>query len=134
MCKYNAFRSRIAEGYFNKINKNPKIKVISRGFIMGGNADKEQKFLAKQLLEIDIGKRNPLPVKLQELIDYDLIIVVANDIPKLMFDYQLVNLEKKLIIWRIKDEQKKNTRNIKRTILEIKRKVDDLNKKLGARR
>jgi protein-tyrosine-phosphatase len=130
ICKYNAFRSRVAEEYFNKINKNKKIKVISRGFIMGGGSDKEQRQISNKLLGINIAKRKPLPITLPELIETDLIIVVANDIPKKMFDYHNVNLQKKLVIWKIKDEQKRNKRNINNIVLKIKRRVDKLNKKL----
>ena len=43
ICKYNAFRSKVAESYFNKMNKNKKIKAFSRGFIMGGAPDKSQR-------------------------------------------------------------------------------------------
>ena len=134
ICKYNAFRSRIAEEYFNKINKNPKITVISRGLLMGGKPDKEAVEIPKKILGINIIKRKPLPVKIQELIDVDLIVVVANDIPKKIFDYQLVNLKKKLLIWKIKDEQNRNIKNIKKITLSIKRKVDKLNRKLEKRK
>ncbi|MEK6913659.1 MAG: hypothetical protein AABW47_03235 [Nanoarchaeota archaeon] len=134
ICKYNAFRSRIAEEYFNKINKNPKITVISRGLLMGGKPDKEAVEIPKKILGINIIKRKPLPVKIQELIDVDLIVVVANDIPKKIFDYQLVNLKKKLVIWKIKDEQNRNIKNIKKITLSIKRKVDKLNRKLEKRK
>ena len=84
ICKYNAFRSRVAEEYFKKINKNPEINVISRGFIIGGKSDKEQRYISKELLGINIGERDPMPLRLQELIESDLIIVVANDIPKII--------------------------------------------------
>lgn len=130
ICKYNAFRSRIAEEYFRKINKNPKIKAISRGLIMGGISDKEQRKISKEFLGIDISKRNSMPLKIQDLLESDLIIVVANDIPKIIFNYQLVNLKKKIIIWGIKDEQKQNTKNIKNVVLSIKEKIDALVKKL----
>jgi protein-tyrosine-phosphatase len=130
ICKYNAFRSRIAEEYFNKINKNSKIKVISRGLIMGGDSDKEQRQISAKLLGINIAKRKPLPIKLPELIEADLIIVVANDIPKKIFDYHNVNLQKKLIIWKIKDEQKRNKRNINNIVFKIKERVENLNETL----
>jgi protein-tyrosine-phosphatase len=130
ICKYNAFRSRIAEEYFKKINKNKKIEVISRGFIMDGRADKEQVKLAKSLLGIKIAKRNPLPVTLKVLEDADLIVIVANDIPKIMFNYKSGSLIKKVIIWKIKDEQYRNKRNIKKIVLEIKRRIENLNKTL----
>jgi protein-tyrosine-phosphatase len=128
ICKYNAFRSRIAEEYFKKINKNKKIQAISRGFIMDGNADKEQVESAKNLLGVNITKRNPISIQLKELEEADLIIVVANDIPKIMFNYGC--LIRKIVFWKIKDEQCRNKKNIKNIALEIKRKVDELNKKL----
>ena len=130
ICKYNAFRSRIAEEYFKRINKNNKIQAISRGFIMDGKADNEQRRLAKNILGINIAKRNPLPIKVQDLIGADLIVVVANDIPKIMFNYGLVSLKNKIIFWNVKDEQKRNKKNIKKIIFTIKKKVDKLNRKL----
>jgi protein-tyrosine-phosphatase len=128
ICKYNAFRSRVAELYFNKLNK--KIKAVSRGFIMGGEPDKIQVGIAKKLLGIDITKVKQKPVNLWELIDADKIIVVASDIPMKMFDYHLVNLNKKVEIWKIKDEQRQNKKNIKQIVLQIKRKVERLNRRL----
>ena len=35
VCKYNRFRSRVAEAYFKKINKNKNISVKSAGIIKG---------------------------------------------------------------------------------------------------
>ena len=130
ICKYNAFRSRISEEYFKKVNKNPKVEAISRGFIMDTDSDSEQKRLSKQLLGIDISKRKPLPITLNDLIKSDLIIVAADDIPKIMFNYPLVNIQKKIIFWKIKDEQRQNKENIKRIILQIKKKIDKLNQQL----
>lgn len=130
ICKYNAFRSRVAEEYFNKINKNKKIISFSRGIIMGGGPDPEQRAISKKLLGINIAKRKPLPLKLQELLEADLIIVVANDVPGIIFNYSLANLQKKVAIWKIKDEQKRNKKNIKKIELLIKDKVEELNRRL----
>jgi len=127
ICKYNAFRSRISEEYFKKINKNPSIKSTSRGLIIGGNSDSIQQKLAEKILNINITKRRPLPLTVNEMIQADLIIVAADDIPKIIFNYPPI--QKKVVIWKIKDEQRKNERNIKNIILKIKKKVDKLNKK-----
>ena len=128
ICKYNAFRSKIAENYFNKINKNKNIKAVSRGVIMGTQADKAQKKIAKQM---DVEIKGPSnPVNLPELKKADLIIVVAKDVPRQMFDYWKIPLKKKLLKWRIKDEQMENTKNIKNIVKLIKKKVDKLTKKL----
>jgi protein-tyrosine-phosphatase len=131
ICKYNAFRSRIAEEYFRKINRNPKIKTASRGLIMGGNSDIDQRGIAKKLLGVNIANRKPLPVTLPELVKADLIVVVADDIPKIIFNYQNEPLLKKIEVWNIKDEQKRNKANIKKIALLIKDKVEELNRKLN---
>ncbi len=130
ICKYNAFRSRVAEEYFKKINRNSKIKAKSRGIIMGGNSDPVQRSITKQFLEINIANRKPMPLKLQELIKADKIIVVANDVPRVIFNYHSNVLQKKVTIWNIKDEQKRNKENIKKIAFLIKNKVEELNKKL----
>jgi protein-tyrosine-phosphatase len=133
ICKYNVFRSKIAEAYFNKTNKNKNWKAVSRGFIMGGSPDKTQINLLDRILGIKI-KLTQKSVNLKELKKADKIIVVADDIPEVMFNYQLKNLRKKLVIWDIKDEQKGNEKNIRKTIGKIKKKVDVLVKELEKRK
>jgi protein-tyrosine-phosphatase len=133
ICKHNVFRSRIAEEYFKKINRNKKIEVISRGIVMGGHSDKEQRGISKQLLGIDIDNRTPISLKLQDLENSDMIIVVANDIPRRIFDYQKMYIQNKVFIWKVKDEQLKNKKNIKRTTLEIKKRVDKLVRRLNGK-
>ena len=128
VCKYNAFRSRVAEEYFNKIN--PRNGAISRGIIMGEDSDGVQRKVAKFLLGINISKRKPLPLTFQDMKNSDLIVVVANDIPKIIFNYPLPSIQKKLVIWKIKDEQNMNEANIRKIVLAIKRKIDALTKKL----
>ena len=128
VCKYNAFRSRFAESYFNKLNKNKSIKAISRGFIMNASSDSVQKRIAKKFNGNILGE--PKPIKLNEIIEADLIIVVANDVPKIMFNYALKPISKKVVVWRIKDEQNKNEKNIIKIVKKIQKKVERLIKKL----
>ncbi|MCK9595937.1 hypothetical protein M0R19_02010 [Candidatus Pacearchaeota archaeon] len=130
ICKYNAFRSRIAEEYLKKINQNPDVEVISEGLIMDGRADAEQVTTARELLDIDISQREPEPLNLDDLEEADKIIVVADDIPKIIFNYKKNLLMKKIEFWGIKDEQFQNTKNINKIVLKIKKKVEELNKKL----
>jgi len=108
--------------------------VVSRGIIMGGNSDREQRNISKKILGVNIAKRKPLPLNLQEMKKADLIIVIADDVPKIIFNYQLAPIMKKVVIWKIKDEQRKNRNNIKRIVLAIKRKVEKLNKRLNKNR
>ncbi len=130
VCKHNVFRSRIAEEYFKKINKNPNVEAVSRGLVMGGNSDAEQREISKKLLNVDIAKRGPIPLNFGEMARADSIFVVANDIPGIIFDYQKIKIQAKVIIWKIPDEQRRNKKNITRIVLMIKRKVEELNKNL----
>lgn len=131
LCKYNAFRSKVAESYFNKINKNKKNRAISRGFILGGAPDKTQRRVAKRFKAEIKGIQRA--VSLKELIDSDKIIVVANDIPKIMFNYKLSPVKKKIEIWKIKDEQREDERKaekiVKKIIKKVKRLVEEFVKK-----
>ncbi|MCL5018486.1 MAG: hypothetical protein M1416_01820 [Candidatus Pacearchaeota archaeon] len=131
ICKYNAFRSRIAEEYLRKINRNPKIKIASRGLIMGGKPDKEQIQISKEILGINIIRRGkPIPITKKDLKEADLIIVVADDVPRIIFNYKRNILQKKIVIWKIKDEQERNKNNIKNIALQIKNRVENLNRSL----
>ena len=137
VCKYNAFRSRVAEEYFNKVISDKKIKgvnVISRGIIIGQDSDSEQRRISKSLLGANIGKRKPIPLTYQDMKDSDMIIVVADDIPRIVFNYPLPSIQKKIVMWSIKDEQDLNKENIKNIVLKIKGKVDSLVQKLEGKR
>ena len=101
---------------------------------MGGKSDKEQREIPKRLLGVDIDKIKPVPLTKQDLENSDLIIVVANDIPRKIFDYQMMYIQDKVKIWKIKDEQLQNEKNIKRTTLKIKKRVDKLKEELNGYR
>jgi protein-tyrosine-phosphatase len=123
------FRSRIAEAYFNKINKNKKIKAQSAGIIKGVVSNSTNKFqfkIAKKLGINVTGKPKGLSVEF--LKKMDLVIVVANDIPKSLFDYEKYN--GKIIFWDIKDVRAKKPKKIETTIKQIIKKVDSLVKAL----
>ena len=130
ICKHGVFRSRVAEEYFRKINRNKNVEAVSRGIIMGGNSDSAQREMSKNILGVDIAKRKPISLTIPEMLQADMIIVVANDIPKVIFDYQRISVKGKVIIWKIPDEQRMNIKNLKNTVSLIKKKVDKLNKKL----
>ena len=120
----------MAEEYFNKVKTNKKTKAISRGIIMGQDSDTVQRRISKSILGVDISKRNPLPLTYQDMINNNLIIVVADDVPRIVFNSPLPSMQKKIVMWKIKDEQAMNEKNIRDIVLKIKRKVDDLLKKL----
>jgi len=95
---------------------------------MNASSDSVQKRIAKKFNGNILGE--PKPIKLNEIIEADLIIVVANDVPKIMFNYALKPISKKVVVWRIKDEQNKNEKNIIKIVKKIQKKVERLIKKL----
>ena len=133
ICKHNVFRSRVAEEYFKKINGNPRIKVTSGGLIMGGNSDMMQRGVSRSLLGVDIATKGPKPLILPEMRKADMITVVADDVPKIIFNYQK-KLEPKIVIWKIKDEQIMRRKNVIRAVSLIKKKVESLVKDLENRK
>jgi len=121
ICKYNRFRSKIAEACFNKINKNKKIKVKSAGIIQGFPVNPNVISIAKEFgLKI-----NPHPhgISSKLLKWQDKIIVVADDVP-----IQILNKYKKeIIVWKIKDTKEDNKEAIRKIIKSIFIHVDKLN-------
>lgn len=126
ICKFNRFRSQIAEAYFNKINKNKKIKAKSAGLIKCFSLDKTEIKTAKKL-GIDIDKKSDgLSSKL--LIWSDVVVIVANDVPVEIFERKEKG-HRKIIVWKIKDADDDNPKEIEKIINEIKKKVEKLVKK-----
>lgn len=127
VCKYNRFRSRIAEAYFNKINKNKRIKAKSAGLIKGNQLDKNQIKLAKEFGLNIRGKTQGLNIKILKW--QDTIIIVANDVPPSIFSNNK-KYGKKVIVWKIPDNLKTEKETINKVIKPIINKVDILNKQL----
>ena len=126
VCKYNRFRSRTADVYFKKINKNNKITSSSAGIFQGSYPlDKTQVRVGKELgLNIE-GK--PRAISTDLLRNIDLIVIVANDVPESLFNprYQ------KIIKWNISDVKEGKDYEADRKVMKrIFKKVDELNKRL----
>lgn len=127
VCRYNRFRSRVAEAYFNRINKNKNIKVKSAGLIKGNPLNPITVKVAKKL-GLDIkGKTQGLSSKL--MVWQNVTVIVADDVPKSVFNRN-IKYGKKVIKLNIKDVSYKDEKAIKKTIDKITKKVDSLNKQL----
>lgn len=140
VCKYNRFRSRIAESYFNKINKNKKIIAKSAGIIRGSYPlDREEVEVAKQMGIKLSGKPQSLSTDL--MIKVDLIIIVADNVPRSIFNYN--GYRGKVIVWRVKDVSdteskaliekriKKIMRKVRKFVTKLERKKAELGHILG---
>jgi protein-tyrosine-phosphatase len=127
VCKYNRFRSRIAEAYFNKINTNKYLKAISRGIIQGDYPLNRTEVSVAKKLGLNISGR-PKSLTIELLKKIDLIVIVADNVPKEIF-YTTFN--KRVILWRISDIECGDGKDlIERKIKIIMSKVKKLLKKL----
>jgi protein-tyrosine-phosphatase len=129
ICKHNRFRSRVAEAYFKKINKNPQNKAKSAGLIRGlYPLSKNQVRVAREMGMTIEGRPQGLSIKLLKWADYH--IITADDVPVSLFN-KSEKFGKKLIIWKIPDAHSKNIPAIRHSIYLIKSKIEDLVKKLS---
>lgn len=122
VCKYNRFRSKIAEAYFKKVNKNKRIKVKSAGLIKGNPISKRIFVTAKQNGIHITGKPQGLSSKLLQW--QDITIVVAKEIPIEIFENKKYG--KQLIAWRIPDAKNDDMKTAGKLISGIKKKVERL--------
>ena len=135
VCKYNRFRSKFAEAYFNSVNKNKNVEVGSAGIIEVNrgllcNEKERNKYILREFGLSLSRKSRGMTVKLLE--DYDEIIVVAKDVPKVVFDYP--KWSDKVVTWEIPDVFGEDEGKINKTLNSIKRKVDVLVKRLELRK
>jgi len=128
VCKYNRFRSRIAEAYFKKINKNKNIEAESAGILKGNYPLDKQQFVLTKKQGVNI-QGKPRAISTDLLKTVDVIIIVANDVPKEIFKFKDKYLQK-IIVWKISDEQNGNKNNIINITNSIKNKVDMLIKNI----
>jgi len=135
LCRHNMFRSRLAEAYFNKINKNPNIEACSRGLIAGWTPlIKEQREEALKL-GIDL-YGNPKTMSIREIQNQDIIVIVADDFPMEALNHVVYHMDKKrLIRWDIKDDvdtgKGQDSENISNIIKQLMKKIEEFVKELG---
>lgn len=127
VCRYNRFRSRIAEAYFKKINKNKNIIVRSAGLFKGQKLSPETIKRAKKFGLNIVGKVNGLSSSVIK--KQNIIVVAANDVPPQVFD-KSKRLGKKVIIWKIKDANYRDQKSVEKVIREIIKRVRKLNNEL----
>jgi len=127
ICKFNRFRSKVAEAVFNKLNKNSENKCKSAGIIRGRPLDKLQVSVAKKR-GFNINSK-PHGLTSEMLIWQNLIVIVADDVPRELFKDN-IKYGKKLIVWKIPDVFSNNEKDIEKTISLIENKVKGLVKEL----
>lgn len=119
ICKWNRFRSKIAEELFKKYNKKHKVK--SAGIVQGHlPLDKTEVKVAKKLGVNLKGKPHGLTSKL--MVWQNIIVIVANDVPKSLFAQNKYH-GKKTIAWKIRDNKHDGEKEIEKIIKKIDKKV-----------
>ena len=127
VCKHNVFRSRVAEAVFKKHYKGKKHKVISRGPIPLDFVFKNTIRSIKAIGYNVAGK--PKPLNYHEMQKQDLIVIVADDVPKKLFaNYKRDG--KKIIVWKIKDTSQSDGKSVQKIARQIEKKVKLLIEKL----
>ena len=121
VCRYNRFRSKVAEAYFKKINKNRNIHVKSAGLIQG-NPRKEIEELKQFGIEVK-GKPHGLTSKLMAW--QNITVVVADNVPPQVFDKNK-QFGKRVIVWEIKDADQMDSKAKIPIIKQIIERVDSL--------
>jgi len=134
ICKHNVFRSKIAEAYFKKVNKNKEINADGAGIIkadiFGEIERKIVKFQRETAREFGIEvKDGSKSMSVSLLKKQDMIIIVANNIPPEIFNnkfYLKKNL--KVVVWKIFDVEKEKGYKevVKKAIKSIMERVDKL--------
>ncbi|MEK6919329.1 MAG: hypothetical protein AABW73_04825 [Nanoarchaeota archaeon] len=125
VCKYNRFRSKVAQAYFNKINSDKSIHVRSAGLIKGDPVDSSlKKFAEKFGLKLKVST-SPLSEELFRWVD--IIVNVADNVPTPTFN-QAINHGKKLIRLEVHDGER--GQDLSPIIKEIITKVDNLVKRI----
>ncbi len=128
VCKYNRFRSQVAEQFFKKYNKNKNIKIKSAGIFKGSYPLYLPQVKLAKKFGININKK-PETITVPLLQNTNLIVVVANDVPKDIFLYDKRYLQE-VVEWKIPDDFDGNEKKIDEIIKRIENKVIELNKKL----
>lgn len=128
ICKYNRFRSRVAEAYFKKINKNKKIKARSAGVIKGNPVNRETAKLMKEEFGLNImGKTNGLSDKILEW--QDMVVIMADDVPPSIFNKNK-KYGKKVVVLSVKDVLESSKEQKIKAAKQIIKKINWLVKKL----
>ncbi len=127
ICRYNRFRSRVAVAYFRKINWGRKISAKSAGIIKGYPVNKNQIKFAK---EFGISIRGSPQGLSSEILKWqDIVIIVADDVPKDLFKLDK-KYNKKIIFWNIPDVAGDDSKGVKRVIEKIIKKTNELSEEL----
>jgi len=136
ICKWNRFRSKFAEIYFNQIKNDKKIRAKSVGILEVNiplkKSEIERNKFIKEKFGIILNEKSK-GINVKDLDEADKIIVIADDVPLSILKSKK-RWEDKFIIWKIKDGNMPNKEDVRKIVISIKGKVEDLIKQLEKRK
>ena len=120
VCKHNRFRSKVAEAFFNKFNKNKEYSASSAGLIPGVYPlDVEQVRIAKEF-KINL-KGKPKPITTDLLKKIGTMIIVADNVPAKIFKNKYYGWKE--YVWRIHDSFNNKANETREIISKIRKRV-----------
>jgi protein-tyrosine-phosphatase len=123
VCKYNRFRSKVAECIFNALNTDKKVRAESAGLLM----DASRLYIEKNVLKI-MGKKGyklrgvPRQMTSKLVKDFDVVVIVADNVDKKF----LSGFRGKIVKWKISDCKACERGRIKEIVNEIENRVKKL--------
>ncbi len=122
VCKHNRFRSKIAEAFFKKYNKNKEYVASSAGLFPGRYPLDERQIRVAGKFGIKLSGK-PRPITTDLLVKTDIGIIVADNVPPGIFEAEKYG--KKIIVWSIEDDHTGLEENIEPIIRRIEDKVKE---------
>lgn len=130
ICKWNRFRSKVAEAFFLRMNKNKKIKVESAGIYLWKRpyvASNVLREMEKRGCRIKNKKSRKLTNKILQ--EVDIAVIVANNVSKQKI--KELGYKGKILVWKIKDCSQNDVKSIVKRIDDIEKRVGKLVDKLS---
>ncbi|MFC1722758.1 low molecular weight phosphatase family protein [Nanoarchaeota archaeon] len=121
VCKYNRFRSKIAEAYLNL--KSEKDGAKSAG-IIEGNPISDAIFESAKRNGLEI-RGAPRTIDVPLLKWHDKMVIIACDIPASLF-HENEKYGRDVEVWPIEDCDESDTKAMDGIIVDIKKRIDEL--------
>jgi protein-tyrosine-phosphatase len=120
VCKYNRFRSKIAEAFFKKYYPGNEYSVMSSGVLPGHYPLEKNQIIAAKKFGIRLSGR-PKPTTTDLLRKIDMMIIVADDVPVDLFNN--AHFGRREERWEIRDNTLETKKTAEEVILEIEQHV-----------
>ena len=129
ICKYNKTRSQMARAIFDKLNKNKKIKADSAGIISAEGDEELSRDIDSVFRKHGLRRRKPKQLSTDLLNKQNIIVIVADDVPPMLFSSQK-KLGIKIMSLKIKDgwkyKEKTRRERFEKVYLDIEKNIKDL--------